>query len=171
MKKEEKKQLKKLYVSICIIVFFIILIDQISKILVIHYGEITLISNTLILKATDFNNGVYNETSRAVTILTNLVILFIIFGIIKSNNQFITKNTKILLSFALAGGISNMIDRICRGNVVEFINFSNLPALNIADICIAIGWISFVAIFACFSTKELSKKKTEEIDEQKAEKK
>lgn len=160
MRKEEKKKLKKLYFIIGIIIFFIIFVDQLTKVLVIHYGEIAIISNSVILKANELNNGIYDETSRAVTILTNLVIVFIIFGIIKSNNQFVTNKTKILLSFALAGGISNIIDRICRGGVIEYIHITNFPAFNIADICIAIGWISFVAIFASFSAKEFTKNKS-----------
>ena len=79
MRKEEKKKLKKLYFIIGIIIFFIIFVDQLTKVLVIHYGEITIISNSLILKANELNNGIYDETSRAVTILTNLVILYIHF--------------------------------------------------------------------------------------------
>lgn len=159
MKKEKKIELKKLNLIIVIIVCIIIFIDQLTKVIVIHYGELTVIADTLILKANEWNNGIYDETAKTITILTNLVIIFIILGIVKSNNQFITKKTKILLSFALAGGISNIIDRICRGGVVEFINFSNFPPINIADVCIAIGWISFVASFAVFSSKELQNKK------------
>ena len=82
--------------------------------------------------------------------------------IIKSDNQFVTRKTKILLSFAFAGGVSNIIDRLCRGRVVEFVNIGNFPPFNIADVCILIGWVSFVAIFASFSVKELSKKKPKE---------
>lgn len=163
MKKEEKTKLKKFYIIIGIIVISIILIDQISKALIIYNGEITLIPNVLTLKFHEMHNetseDTYEDTSRAVNILTNLVIIGIVLGIIKSNNQFIKKKTKILLSLALAGGISNIVDRICRGGIVEFINLSNLPAFNIADVCIIIGWISFVAIFASFSAKELSDKK------------
>ena len=160
MKKEEKKKLKKLYFVLAIMVFIIIFIDQLSKVLVIHYGEITGIADKIVLKPAEMQNGMYDETSRGVTILSHLVIVAIIFGIIKSDNQFITKRTKILLSFAFAGGISNIIDRLCRGYVVEFINIGNFPAFNIADVCILIGWISFVAIFASFSAKELAKKKS-----------
>lgn len=162
MKKEEKKKLKKLYIIIAIIIFSIIFIDQLTKIIVLNYEEINI--GNVVLKANPISAGMYDETSRGVTILTNLVIVFIIFGIIKSDNQFVSKKTKILLSFALAGGISNIIDRICRGSVVEFINISPLPAFNIADVCILIGWISFVAIFAAFSSKELQKKKESKED-------
>ena len=55
-----------------------------------------------------------------------------------------------------------IIDRIFRGNVLEFINIGNFPAFNIADICILIGWVSFVAIFASFSAKELAERKSKE---------
>ena len=159
MKKEEKRKLKKLYILIGIIIVMIVFIDQITKALMIHYGEVTIIPNVWILKVNEINNGTYEDTSKVLNILTNFIIICIIFGIIKSNNQFIKKKTKILLTFALAGGISNIIDRIFRGAVVEFINFANFPPINIADICIVIGWLSFVAIFTSFSAKELSNKR------------
>lgn len=165
MKKEEKKNLKKFYIAIAVIVILIVLIDQLSKILLIHYGEKSLASGTILLKEANLQSGAYDETSRGVTILTNLVIIAIIFGIIKSDNQFITKKTKILVSFAFAGGVSNIIDRLCRGYVVEFINIGNFPVFNIADICILIGWVSFVAIFASFSAKELAERKSKEKNE------
>lgn len=160
MRKEEKKKLKKLYIILAIIIFLIIFIDQLSKVLIVNYGEITLIEDKIVLKQVEISNDMYNETSRGMTILTNLIIVGIIFGIIKSDNQFITKNTKILLSFAFAGGVSNIIDRLFRGNVLEFINIGSSPVFNIADVCIFIGWVSFVAIFTSFSAKELSKKKS-----------
>lgn len=171
MRKEEKKKLKKLYIKLAIMIFLIIFIDQLSKVLVIHYGEITWISDKIVLKPTEMQNSMYDETSRGVTILTNVVIVAIIFGIIKSDNQFIKNKTKILLSFAFAGGVSNIIDRLCRGSVVEFINIGNFPAFNIADVCILIGWVSFVAIFASFSAKELTKKKSKTDAEEKTENK
>lgn len=159
---KEEKKVKKLYLIIIIMIFLIIFIDQLSKVLVIHFEEITVLADRIILKQTELQQGAYDETSRGVTILTNLVIMAIIFGIIKSDNQFITKKTKILVSFAFAGGVSNIIDRLCRGYVVEFINIGNFPAFNIADICILIGWVSFVAIFASFSAKELAERKSKE---------
>lgn len=169
MKKEEKVQLKKFYLMVGMIVVIIICIDQLCKCLIIHYEESTIIPNVLVLKADKIDTGTYEETSKAINIFTNLVILGIVFGIIKSNNQFITKKAKILLAFALAGGISNIIDRIFRGGIIEYINFANFPPVNIADICIAIGWIAFVAIFASFSAKELSNKKQAKEQETKKE--
>ena len=51
-------------------------------------------------------------------VMITAIIVGIILGIIKSDNQFITKRTKILLSLAFAGGVSNIIDRLCRGSVI-----------------------------------------------------
>ena len=169
MKKEEKKKLKKLYIILAIMIFLIIFIDQLSKVLVVHYEQITLVADKIVLRPSEMQTGMYDETSRGVTIITNLVIVGIILGIIKSDNQFITKKTKILLSIAFAGGVSNIIDRLCRGSVVEFIHIGNFPAFNIADVCILIGWVSFVAIFASFSAKEMFKKKSKTDKEKKTE--
>ena len=170
MRKEEKKKLKKLYIKLAIMIFVIIFIDQLSKVLVVHYEEISLLSGNIVLKQSQISNSAYDETSRGVNILTNLVIVGIILGIIKSDNQFVTKKTKILLSFAFAGGVSNIIDRLCRGSVVEFVNIGNFPAFNLADVCILIGWVSFVAIFASFSAKEFAKKKPKTNEKRKIEK-
>lgn len=58
---------------------------------------------------------------------------------------FCNKENSILLSLSLSmilgGGIGNMIDRVCLGYVVDFINFKiiNFPIFNIADTFVTIG--------------------------------
>ena len=42
----------------------------------------------------------------------------------------------------ISGGVSNLIDRLVRGNVVDYIDINEIisyPVFNIADICIVIG--------------------------------
>ena len=78
----------------------------------------------------------------------------------------IKTSTSLLL--IISGGISNLIDRIFRGGVVDFIDISqviNFPKFNLADICIVVGWILFV-LFAAIHTNEIiqeRKKKFERI--------
>lgn len=62
------------------------------------------------------------------------------------------------------GGISNVIDKVIRGYVTEFIDFKqvvNLPVFNVADLFVLIGWIAIAAIFAGFTVKEWKSKKVE----------
>ena len=78
-----------------------------------------------------------------------------------SQNQFVDKVLKVFLSFIVAGGISNLIDRIARGYVLEWINISRiewLPMFNIADIFVLTGWILVVGKFTYFTAKELRQK-------------
>lgn len=95
-------------------------------------------------------------------VLTNIVILSVIFKFITTQNEFVDKKLKVFLSFIIAGGISNVIDKLLRGYVTEFIDFrqvANLPVFNIADLFVIIGWVSVAAIFASFTIKEWRSKK------------
>ena len=50
-------------------------------------------------------------------------------------------------SLILAGGITNLIDRLFRGFVIDYIDVNELfyyPVFNIADICIIIGILILV---------------------------
>ena len=47
----------------------------------------------------------------------------------------------------ISGGTSNLIDRLFRGHVVDYIDINqifNYPVFNIADMCIVIGVILLV---------------------------
>lgn len=142
--KEKKKKINKFDIAIIIIIIAIIVIDQISKIIV---------QNTYSMSA-ELNSGM-------TYIVTNLIIIVLITRFMLSQNQFIDKILKIFLSFIVAGGISNLIDRIARGYVLEWINISRiewLPMFNIADIFVLSGWILVVGKFTYFTAKELRQK-------------
>ena len=67
-----------------------------------------------------------------------------IYGI--KQREMTNKFTNISLALILAGGFGNLIDRIFRGRVIDFIDISpvfNFPTFNIADILVVIGWIAF----------------------------
>ena len=138
------KKINKFDIAIIIIIIAIIVIDQISKIIV---------QNTYSM-GTDSNSGM-------TYIVTNLIIIVLITRFMLSQNQFVDKVLKVFLSFIVAGGISNLIDRIARGYVLEWINISRiewLPMFNIADIFVLAGWILVVGKFTYFTAKELRQK-------------
>ena len=160
IKVKEKK--KHIYV----IIFAILIVDQIIKIILSVIGDITVIPNVLQFHIVQNTQGTYgvDTDSTILYVFTNIIVLGIVYRFLKIENQFVDTELKIFLSFVLAGGISNLIDRLVRGYVVEYIDFTNvvpLPILNLADIFIIIGWICIVARFASFTVNEWRKSKEE----------
>lgn len=129
-----------------VIAVVIILLDQLTKILMIN-KQLTIIPNLLEFTYTE-NTGVAFGIANSkifLIILLSILILGIIVKFIKETQT--DKNILLSLYFIIAGGISNLIDRIFRGYVIDFIdiNILNFPNFNIADICITLG--VFVLIF------------------------
>ena len=148
------KKINKFDIAIISIIIAIIVIDQISKIIIQKVGNINIEQNTYSISEEDPNSGM-------MYIVTNLIIIVIIIRFMLSQNQFIDKVLKVFLSFIIAGGISNLIDRIVRGYVLEWINISKidwLPMFNIADVLVLVSWILVVGKFTYFTAKELRRK-------------
>ncbi len=164
VKLKEKGKLNKEAILLICIVLIIVLVDQITKIWVQSSNEIDVISGVLTFKISENNKAAYGigSNSKVMYLATNLAILGVIFKFISRQNEFVDKKLKVFLSFILAGGISNVIDKLIRGYVTEFIDFGqvvNLPVINIADLFILIGWVAVAAIFAVFTVKEWKNKK------------
>ena len=143
---------------------FVILFDQLSKIIVLdkcveHENiEVFPLFNLFLT----FNKGVsfslFASDSPYTPILLSLFALgvsgLLIYWIRKEKN----KTARIGLALILGGAIGNVIDRIRFGAVVDFLDFYlgeyHWPAFNIADSAICIG----VAILLLSSFKKGEKK-------------
>jgi len=72
--------------------------------------------------------------------------LFIIYFMFKEEKK--DYFVKTVFSFILGGAISNLIDRMRLGYVVDFIDFQVWPVFNIADSAISIGMVLlFIRLF------------------------
>lgn len=47
--------------------------------------------------------------------------------------------SRLALSMIVAGGLGNLLDRLVRGYVVDFIHLNNWPVFNVADIWVTLG--------------------------------
>lgn len=133
---------------VIIISIILFIIDQISKILVIKYIDINhsieLLKNFFYLTYTHNEGAAFSILTgqRIFLILIAITILVIIFNYIRKNK---IKNKVELVAFPLiiGGSLGNLIDRILRGYVVDFLDFKifgyNYPIFNIADTFIVVG--------------------------------
>ena len=77
--------------------------------------------------------------------------MFLIFYIVKEIKKNIDNNLSLLsFSLILGGAVGNLIDRIFRGYVVDFISFTlfkrEMSIFNVADMYITIGVILLIYI-------------------------
>ncbi len=143
-----------------IFISLVILMDQIIKIIAISVtngGTVEVIKGVLNFTYIKNTGGAFGIGSDAsMFLLINIIVIFLLIRFLVVNKEKIEIKAATSLSLILAGGISNLIDRVFRGGVVDFIDISpliNFPKFNFADICIVGGWILF-AFFAAILTSE-----------------
>lgn len=88
---------------------------------------------------------------RIFLILVAVIILFIIIRYLQKN-KVESKIEKLAFSLVLGGSIGNLIDRLIRGYVIDFIDIKiftyNYPIFNLADSFIVIGvFLLFISIY------------------------
>ena len=90
-------------------------------------------------------------------IVVNIIIIALIGRFIISKKDEMSSCDIVSGGLIIAGGIGNLIDRIFRGYVVDYIDINPLikyPMFNIADILIVIGCISIILNLIINTIKE-----------------
>lgn len=86
-------------------------------------------------------------------IVSNFIVLGIVIKFMVNQFERIDSLTRTMLCMVLAGGVSNLLDRIIRGFVVDYIAVANFPVFNLADVYIVLGWIILVLLTIKYTFK------------------
>ena len=146
--------MKKKSLFILIVILILTIIDQIIKYLVV--SNISIGSEKIIID--NFLKFIYiRNTGAAFGILSGNIIFLIfitvllIFYIVNEMKKNINNNLSLLsFSLILSGALGNLIDRVVRGYVVDYIPFTlfnrEMSVFNLADTYITIGVILLIYI-------------------------
>ena len=152
-------------VSIGVLTF----IDQLIKYFVeaglASAGEITVVKNFLswdYVQNTGAAFGSFSENTALLSVVTGAVILAGIIAIVMKKIK-----GKYLLTVSvmiIAGGLGNLIDRIMKGYVVDFIKvlFIDFPVFNFADILVTCGAFMLMGYLIWDTYRDYKKKKSKE---------
>ena len=69
---------------------------------------------------------------------TGIAMVAIILYVIRQGNK-LPRAEVAALGLIVAGGLGNLVDRVMRGYVVEFLNIYILPVFNVADMAVCAG--------------------------------
>jgi signal peptidase II len=134
----------------------VVLTDQITKLMVIKFVPLfDSIPNDGIVRITHLTNtgsafGLFQDMNAVLTVIGIIGVIFILYFYINySGKPFFVM---IGLSLIFGGAVGNLIDRIYRGAVVDFIdvklwNDVHFPSFNVADSSLSVGGFILVALW------------------------
>ena len=129
----------------------IVILDQLSK-FIVHstmnlydsFQVIPYLLNFTYIRNEGIAFGIYFEGAETIFIILPILITIYLFYLLKSE-EFQDKFSQVALYLIIAGAVGNIIDRIFRGYVVDFIDFHlngmHWYVFNIADSSVTIGLI------------------------------
>jgi len=136
------KFLKQFILTACLVVLF----DQLLKYLVYHFNpswDLRILTIEFITN-TGAGFGILQGQTFWLAIISLIVAILVIFYYKEIPQE---KFPQILAGLFLGGIIGNLIDRLFRGYVIDFINFHFFPAFNLADSAISLAAIGLIHYF------------------------
>jgi signal peptidase II len=140
----------------------VILLDQVTKILALQYlapaGSYPLWENVLHLTYVENTGAAFGmlQDHRWVFLVISTVALsgMIVYMFLNKTKHPLETTA---VAFIVGGGIGNMIDRLARGFVVDFVDVKCIPywkyIFNVADIFVCVGCGLFILYILLFEAK------------------
>ncbi len=145
-----------------ILAVFLLIADQVTKYIALMrlkpVGSVTFIDGFMDFTFVENRGaafGILNGKTWLLLIMAAVICIVIVIAMIKMPNTKEYKWLKWSLILILAGAIGNVIDRLFRGYVVDFFEFTFIewPVFNMADIYVVVGTI-VMAILVLFVIKD-----------------
>lgn len=147
-----------------IIIGAIVALDQVTKYIVsenIEYGGLIPVIDGFFYLTYHENKGaawgILQNGRYFFIALTVLFSIVVVYFLAKYQNRFL----KLSLAFILGGAVGNLIDRVVKGSVADFLDFHfgsyNFPTFNVADTFITVGTI-LLAYYMLFIYREPEKR-------------
>lgn len=152
--------------------FGLVVADQLIKLLVIAFlkpiGSLGVINGFLRLNYVENTGAAFGSFSSHTAILSVVTFIAVIIGfyyLLSGKIKFGFEYVCILA--VLSGGIGNLIDRVFRGYVVDYIEptFIEFAVFNFADILVTCGAVLLIIWLIWDSIKEYQKAKETKCDE------
>ncbi len=160
----------RLLMIYAIIAVVLILLDQLTKYIVRANiplgGSVDFIPGFLdftYVKNTGAAFSILREHTWLLTLISAIIILVVAWLVVKGFFRgWFGLTTATLI---LAGGVGNLIDRVCLGYVTDMIRtlFMDFPVFNLADCCITVG-VVMLFIYVLFFCKDEKKEETHGTD-------
>lgn len=130
-----------------VISIILLILDQISKYFIyLIKPNIELIPNLLSIsyvENTGIAFGIFNNINIGIIYIISFLGIAVTLYLLKTEKDLAKRN---YIYVILAGGIGNIIDRIFRGFVIDFIDTPFIATFNLADSFIVIGVIIYIIL-------------------------
>ena len=148
-----------------IMMLILVAADQFTKLLTLRYLKdappIVLIKGVLELTYVENRGAAFGmlQNRQWIFLIITVIVLIIIWKVfcrIPANNRYLP--LRICCIVLGAGALGNMIDRVLRGYVVDFIYFRliDFPVFNVADIYVTVtAFVLAALVFAFYKDEEL----------------
>jgi len=117
-----------------VILVLLLLIDQVLKFLTLSSGL------AFINKGIAF--GLFSSANLSSFVIFVFILCALCYTICTSRRRLVLP-----LKLILVGGLSNLLDRIFHGGVVDYLYLPIIPSFNLADLAITIGFLLVVSHF------------------------
>lgn len=130
---------------VLIIAALVLLADQISKFFIVRdflpYESVPVITNVFhitYVMNTGMAFSMFTSYGRVLAVFAFIVICFLFIYVYRQKDE-ILGETFVALSFIIGGALGNLVDRVFRGAVVDFLDFRIWPVFNVADSALSVG--------------------------------